>query len=639
MIHRHPGQVTAHLWRGFGSLSVFLAALLQSHGTLRFAMGDHHVEGAIPYTLVAAGKACRNVHKEVTYVSMSPQACAELVCADPLCGALFEDRSHKGGSCSCLAPGQVCIEEPDPDSNRYEITDAAACEAPQEDHDCFMIVFDEGDFTGLSASFPEGWVSSQDFEANGVADNSISSVFVSGSGCYAVVYGEPDYQGWSVTLTEGSYTIDDLLALAVVDDDISSLAIQWGSVEASSGDAPPPSPPPPPPPPVGHPPQGATEGQTDDALPSTTTTTSTTTVTTTTTATTTTTTTTYTAPSSSSSFGLSSLDKRLYNDLLQRHQSKIDYPRKNRPAAAATIFPDLSSVKNKELMSSSSDADALRDAQSNAAAAAARAKAAAATTAAATAAYQGDSRDSRDGAGDGRDDGEGPGSSSSSSSSSSRHDSLTEVPAPPPPPPPPPPPRIKGNEADGGSVLGTLWNRFTGSSGTEEPNSAAAQATTVTATTTSTLTFTSADDPSGNPPTKPPPAGMKTSPQSSQRKPSPKPKVVIPTAVDRPTWAAKVRPERWLQIPAWARKHLTNEWCEPTQQAKCSDEERAYLEKSLRDFCGGPCQRSHRHALEDEAKRVGAKRGDVKKVAVPWVEKRVAILWSLAVLAPEKSEL
>mmetsp|Transcript_2965 Transcript_2965/g.6482 ORF Transcript_2965/g.6482 Transcript_2965/m.6482 type:complete len:326 (+) Transcript_2965:1211-2188(+) len=227
----------------------------------------------------------------------------------------------------------------------------------------------------------------------------------------------------------------------------------------------------------------------------------------------------------------------------------------------------------------------------------------------------------------------------SSSSSSSRHDSLTEVPAPPPPPPPPPPPRIKGNEADGGSVLGTLWNRFTGSSGTEEPNSAAAQATTVTATTTSTLTFTSADDPSGNPPTKPPPAGMKTSPQSSQRKPSPKPKVVIPTAVDRPTWAAKVRPERWLQIPAWARKHLTNEWCEPTQQAKCSDEERAYLEKSLRDFCGGPCQRSHRHALEDEAKRVGAKRGDVKKVAVPWVEKRVAILWSLAVLAPEKSEL
>eukprot|EP00445_Apocalathium_hangoei_P092206 CAMPEP_0204246438 /NCGR_PEP_ID=MMETSP0361-20130328/98141_1 /ASSEMBLY_ACC=CAM_ASM_000343 /TAXON_ID=268821 /ORGANISM="Scrippsiella Hangoei, Strain SHTV-5" /LENGTH=440 /DNA_ID=CAMNT_0051219657 /DNA_START=99 /DNA_END=1417 /DNA_ORIENTATION=+ len=195
-------------------------------------------EASVPYSLVAAGRACTNAYREVSSFAGTPQACAELVCADLLCGTLFEDKSHRGGACACLAPNQACAEVPDPDANRYEITDASTCE-PQEEvsHDCFVMVYENGDFTGWSASFPEGSFTAEDFYTYGALDNSISSLYISGEGCFVTVYGHQDYTGWSAKFMEGSYSVEDFISMGARDDDISAMVVHYGeSPEGASSD-------------------------------------------------------------------------------------------------------------------------------------------------------------------------------------------------------------------------------------------------------------------------------------------------------------------------------------------------------------------------------------------------------------------
>jgi len=199
------------------------------------ASADPH---AVAYSLVAAGSACANADHEVSPNAGSAQQCAELVCADPACGALFEDRSHQGGRCSCLAAGQACAEVADPDANRYEVTDTSTCE-PKGSHDCFAMVYENPDFTGWSGSFPEGFHSADDFANFGAFDNGVSSVYVSGEGCETTLFGNSDFTGWSLTIPEGSHSLADLESQGFKDDDVSSIAVHFGTLQEPKPPAPP----------------------------------------------------------------------------------------------------------------------------------------------------------------------------------------------------------------------------------------------------------------------------------------------------------------------------------------------------------------------------------------------------------------
>lgn len=187
---------------------------------------------AVPYSLVAAGSSCSNVEKEVSANPGSVQACADLVCADPLCGTVFIDRSHKEGACFCLASGQACADEADVDANTFEISDTTGCE-PQETHDCFVMAYESGDFTGWSASFPEGHFSENDFLAYGVAGTGFGALYVSGENCYATVHGESDFTGWSATFGEGSYSAEDLKREGAQPQNIRSLTVHYSSTHAA----------------------------------------------------------------------------------------------------------------------------------------------------------------------------------------------------------------------------------------------------------------------------------------------------------------------------------------------------------------------------------------------------------------------
>lgn len=490
-------------------------------------------EASVPYSLVAAGRACTNAYREVSSFAGTPQACAELVCSDLLCGTLFEDKSHRGGACVCLAPNQACAEVPDPDANRYEITDTSTCE-PQEEvsHDCFVMVYENGDFTGWSASFPEGSFAAEDFYTYGALDNSISSLYISGEGCFVTVYGHQDYTGWSAKFMEGSYSVEDFISMGARDDDISAMVVHYGES-----------------------PEGASSDDRGDS----------------------------------------------------------------REGAAAAL----------------------------AALAAAQAAASAASEAAEAAGASAEDFHRRE---SGRVEHDEP----------SREWAEEEVvavpppaPLPPPPvppsPPPPLPPPIAGAAtpeiptapaagSDSG-VFGNLWGRFTGheSAGTNKPP--APQPPEPEPPLSSPPTQPAPVPPPGTPAPAPPPhaPAPKPPPPPPKRRTGPPPRK---TAADqnKPQWAAKVPIERWLDIPAWARKHLTEEHCDPVAKAKCNKEELAYVERSLTDFCGGlECSKwSHRHDLEDEAKRIGAKRMDISPTARPWVETRVALLWGIACRLPER---
>mmetsp|Transcript_137925 Transcript_137925/g.440444 ORF Transcript_137925/g.440444 Transcript_137925/m.440444 type:complete len:571 (-) Transcript_137925:95-1807(-) len=527
-------------------------------------------EASVPYSLVAAGRACTNAYREVSSFAGTPQACAELVCADLLCGTLFEDKSHRGGACACLAPNQACAEVPDPDANRYEITDASTCE-PQEEvsHDCFVMVYENGDFTGWSASFPEGSFTAEDFYTYGALDNSISSLYISGEGCFVTVYGHQDYTGWSAKFMEGSYSVEDFISMGARDDDISAMVVHYGES-----------------------PEGASSDDRGDRR------------------------------EGESPEGASSDDRG------DRREGES-------PEGA-----------------SSDDRD---DKREGAVAALAAAQAAASAASEAAEAAGASAEES------GRAEHEEP-------SREWAEEEAVAVPPPaplppppvPPTPPPPLPPPIAGAAtpeipaapaagSDSG-VFGNLWGRFTGheSAGANkeaQPPSAAQppapQPPAPEPPLASPATPPAPVPPPGMPPPAPPPRAPapKPPPPPPKRRPGPPPRK--PAAdQNKPQWAAKVPIERWQDIPAWARKHLTEEHCDPVAKAKCNKEELAYVERSLKDFCGGlECSKwSHRHDLEDEAKRIGAKRMDLSPIARPWVETRVALLWGIACRLPERPQ-
>eukprot|EP00445_Apocalathium_hangoei_P003766 CAMPEP_0203855042 /NCGR_PEP_ID=MMETSP0359-20131031/9418_1 /ASSEMBLY_ACC=CAM_ASM_000338 /TAXON_ID=268821 /ORGANISM="Scrippsiella Hangoei, Strain SHTV-5" /LENGTH=543 /DNA_ID=CAMNT_0050771561 /DNA_START=121 /DNA_END=1752 /DNA_ORIENTATION=- len=515
-------------------------------------------EASVPYSLVAAGRACTNAYREVSSFAGTPQACAELVCADLLCGTLFEDKSHRGGACACLAPNQACAEVPDPDANRYEITDASTCE-PQEEvsHDCFVMVYENGDFTGWSASFPEGSFTAEDFYTYGALDNSISSLYISGEGCFVTVYGHQDYTGWSAKFMEGSYSVEDFISMGARDDDISAMVVHYGES-----------------------PEGASSDDRGDRR------------------------------EGESPEGASSDDR--------------DDKREGAVAALA----------------------------------AAQAAASAASEAAEAAGASAEDFHRRE---SGRAEHEEP-------SREWAEEEAVAVPPPaplppppvPPTPPPPLPPPIAGAAtpeipaapaagSDSG-VFGNLWGRFTGheSAGANkeaQPPSAAA-ATGAAAARARAAAGLASDAPGTGAASRDASAGAAATGSGAK---------AAAAAAEEATWPSTTEtgcrseqtpvgcegPDRKMAgHTSMGQEALTEEHCDPVAKAKCNKEELAYVERSLKDFCGGlECSKwSHRHDLEDEAKRIGAKRMDLSPIARPWVETRVALLWGIACRLPERPQ-
>merc|ERR1740121_1186905 len=136
------------------------------------------------------------------------------------------------------------------------------------------------------------------------------------------------------------------------------------------------------------------------------------------------------------------------------------------------------------------------------------------------------------------------------------------------------------------------------------------------------------------------PGFVPSQPRPPPRKWAPPPRRLVEDT-NRPTWAMKVAAERWQEIPDWARKHLTEERCAPMAKANCDDQELAFIEKTSGDICGArACSRDDESRFEDEAKRLAAKRMDVKPAARAWIERRVALLHGIACrLKEERSEL
>lgn len=180
----------------------------------------------VPYSLIAPGLKCSNNIKTLSTSLESAQDCATMVCADPQCGPMFEDSSHsrQGLSCSCMEVGQTCDEVSDPGTNRYQITDTKMC-ASSASADCFVQLFENGDFTGWAASFTPGIFAGSDFEAQGAQLKSVSSAFV-GQECVATLFQNSDFTGWSVSLTEGGYAVEDFVAQGAVDDDTSAILVR-----------------------------------------------------------------------------------------------------------------------------------------------------------------------------------------------------------------------------------------------------------------------------------------------------------------------------------------------------------------------------------------------------------------------------
>lgn len=186
-------------------------------------------EDKVAYSLISPGKRCTNTHKTLSFLAESAQACAEMACSDPECGDAFESRSHSGEKhCACMAMGQECIEVDDPRSNRYQITDTSACMV-QASGDCFATLHENGDFSGWTASFPEGVYSGEEFLAAGAVDNEASSLFVNGANCFATVYDNEDFTGWSATFPEGSYSLEELENMDAKGDQISAIVVRFGN--------------------------------------------------------------------------------------------------------------------------------------------------------------------------------------------------------------------------------------------------------------------------------------------------------------------------------------------------------------------------------------------------------------------------
>lgn len=97
-----------------------------------------------------------------------------------------------------------------------------------------------------------------------------------------------------------------------------------------------------------------------------------------------------------------------------------------------------------------------------------------------------------------------------------------------------------------------------------------------------------------------------------------------------PQWARE-RPNAWTQIPEWVREKLFDERCDPFTKEGCDDKEAAFINSHVTKHCDGEgCSAQHIHALQDEAKRLAAKRMNLKPAMRPWVEQRVAILHEMA---------
>lgn len=194
----------------------------------------------LPYQLVAAGKGCQNLYKNLSTSVGSVQECADLACADVECGQAFEVAMSAGTwACSCMSSGQACIEVHEPSTSRYDIGDMTSCET--DIPECFATLFENGDFSGWSGSIPMGDFTSDDFEASGIMDEGASSIFVSGAGCIATVYENADFTGWAASFSEGSYAEEEFIAAGAEDNGVSAITVEHSSGRLPATSMPPPS--------------------------------------------------------------------------------------------------------------------------------------------------------------------------------------------------------------------------------------------------------------------------------------------------------------------------------------------------------------------------------------------------------------